>query len=187
MGDGKILIMGVGGCGSGFIWNLLGRCGLETHGINEWMRHSGIRTAIKEKRADSFPQPKVIKHLGGFLNNLNHHIDTLNWEVEHIFFCVASEPLQLNAYKRRRKDRSVEFDEEEYRQRYYNGLGKGLAQLIERDHPFTMVRCPRTIKDPVYCYDQLRKVLGDMTYEEFLTHHKATISPRHYKKLEKYE
>ncbi len=35
MSDGKVLIMGVGGCGSSFLWGLLGDCGLSTGG-NPW-------------------------------------------------------------------------------------------------------------------------------------------------------
>jgi hypothetical protein len=178
----KILITGVGGCGSGFIWNLLGHCGFDNGGVNEWMRHSGIRRAVKEGRHKEFPTPKVIKHLGGFLTNLNYHIDTHDWKVEHIFFCVASMDLQMKAYRRRRKNSDVEKHLHDYQ---YN-LGKGLTQILERDHPFTMIRCPRSIKDPLYCYNQLKVVLGDMTYEEFLVHHQAQISPRHLKRLDGY-
>jgi hypothetical protein len=182
--DGKILIMGVGGCGSGFIWNVLRRCGLETTAHREWMRYSGVRTAIKEGAQLDFPSPKVIKHLGGFLTNLNHHLDTMDWEVEHIFFCVASYELQLHSYKKRSHG---QYDREEYIKRYEQRIGKGLIQLIDRDHPFTMVRCPRTIKDPVYCYNKLKVVLGDTTYEEFFKHHQAQISPQHYRRLQPYE
>ena len=72
MDNGKILIMGVGGCGSSFLWGLLDDCGFSTGGINEWIRHSGIREADDSKIFDA---PRVIKHLGGFLNNMNTHLD----------------------------------------------------------------------------------------------------------------
>lgn len=180
MSDGKILIMGVGGCGSGFIWNVLRRCGLDTTEHREWMRQSGVRTAIKEGTQQDFPSPKVIKHLGGFLNNLNFHLDTMNWEVEHIFFCVASYELQLHNYEKRSKE---EFNRDSVIEKYERALGRGLTQLIERDHPFSLVRCPRSIREPEYCYDKLRVVLNSMSYEEFLTHHQAQISPKHFRRL----
>lgn len=180
MGDGKILIMGVGGCGSGFIWNVLRRCGLDTTEHREWMRHSGIRTALKTGRAADFPTPKVIKHLGGFLTNLNEHLDTLNWEVEHVFFCVASFDLQLRSYKRRNREA---WDREKIVEKYQRALGMGLIQLIERDHPFSLVRCPRSIREPEYCYEKLKIVLGDMSYENFVFHHQAQISEKHLRRL----
>jgi hypothetical protein len=183
MSDGKILIMGVGGCGSGFIWNVLRRCGLDTTEYREWMRQSGVRSAIKEGTQLDFPSPKVIKHLGGFLVNLNEHLDTMQWEVEHIFFCVASYELQMHSYKKRSK---VEYVEEEVLTKYRRGLGMGLMQIIERDHPFSLVRCPNSIRDPEYCYNKLKCVLGDMPYEEFLQHHQDQISEKHWKRLEKF-
>jgi hypothetical protein len=193
MSDGKILIMGVGGCGSSFLWNLLGSCGLKTLGINEWMRHSGIRSALKNGTAHEWEYPKVIKHLGGFINNLNQHIDENNWEVEHIFFAVASLEYQMKQYVKRRtvagkrKDKSKEEIYEEALTDYHYALGKGLIQLIERDHSFTLVRCPRSIKDSEYCYNQLKVVLGDMTYKEFKWIHDSEIIPKYYSRIKDYD
>ena len=175
--------MGVGGCGSGFIWNVLRRCGLETTEHREWMRQSGVREAIKEDTHLDFPSPKVIKHLGGFLINLNHHLETMQWEVEHIFYCVASYELQLHSYETRSKGK---YNRELCIEKYERNLGKGLIQLIDADHPFSMIRCPRSITDPVYCYGELKRVLGDMPYEEFYKHHQAQISPRHLRRLNGY-
>ncbi len=171
MTDGKILIMGVGGCGSSFLWGLLGDCGLSTNGINEWIRNSGIRAADDPTK---FPAPKVIKHLGGFLNNLNIHLDDYEWEVEHVFFAVSSFDLQMKINRRRKGDA---FDYHEGVVKYQKALGKGMIQLIERDHPFTVVRCPRSLTDPKYCYDKLKVVLGDMTYESFVKFHTARVIP----------
>ena len=169
MSDGKVLIMGVGGCGSGFLWGLLGDCGLSTGGINEWIRHSGILKADEPK---AFEAPKVIKHLGGFLNNLNAHLDDYGWEVEHVFFCVASFDQQMEAYKKRKGDG---FDYDHYKTKYQNALGKGLIQLVERDHPFTVIQCPRSITDTYYCWKKLNVVLDDMTYKEFKKIHAARV------------
>ncbi len=169
MSEDKVLIMGVGGCGSSFIWGLLGDCGLSTDGINEWIRHSGIRDVEDGK---TFPAPKVIKHLGGFLNNMNTHLDNYGWEVEHVFFCVASLDLQMEAYKTRK---GGGFDYDHYYTKYQNALGKGLMQLIERDHPFTVIRCPRSLTDPYYCWKKLQVVLGDMRYKEFKKIHAARV------------
>lgn len=183
-----ILIMGVGGCGSSFLWGLLGDCGFETKGINEFMRHGGVREAIKAGTLDSFEFPEVIKCLGGFLVNLNEHIDRHNWKVRHIFFVVASYDYQINKYMKRRRSKQKHLTVEEAaviaEEDYKRGLGSGLIQLIERDHPFTMVRCPRSIKDSKYCYDQLKVVLDDMTYEEFVKIHTARIVPRYLKRLD---
>jgi len=190
MSDGKILIMGVGGCGSSFLWGILGDCGLETLGINEWMRYSGIRDALAVGTHLEWEYPKVIKHLGGFINNLNQHIDEHQWEVEHIFFSVASYDYQIKQMIKRRKrssrhaGKSNEQIEQETPIDYERSLGKGLIQLIERDHPFTMVRCPRSIKDSEYLYNKLKVVLGDMTYEEFHKIHQSRIVPRYLKRLD---
>ena len=181
MDDGKILIMGVGGCGSGFIWGLLGACGLSTGGIREWIRHSGIREAADPKLFDA---PRVIKHLGGFLNNMNTHLDNYGWEVEHVFFCVASLDLQMDTYKARKGEG---FDYDHYYAKYQNALGKGLMQLIKRDYLFTVIRCPRSIKDSEYCYDKVKVVLKDMSYKEFSEIHAARILPKYLKRLDGYE
>lgn len=169
--------MGTGGCGSGFIWHLLEDCGLETGGKQEWMRKSGIRKAIAAGTADSFLTPRVIKHLGGFLNNLNEHIDRHKWEVEHIFFAVASFDVQMKEIEFRRNKHHKEFDYETEATRYRQALGKGLIQLVERDHPFSVVRCPRSLEDPRYCYDKLKVVLGSLPYERFYEIHQARILP----------
>lgn len=188
MDDGKILVMGVGGSGSGFIWGLLGDCGYETKGINEWMRHSGVREAHANGAAHLIEYPTVIKHLGGFLTNLNMHIDQNGWNVKHIFFSVASYDFQIKTYMKRRQSKQQHFTTEERRELadrdYRTALGSGMIQLIERDHPFTMVRCPRSMKDPKYCYEQLKVVLDGMTYKEFFKIHQARVDPKLYKKLD---
>ncbi|MCI0558387.1 MAG: hypothetical protein MN733_07815 [Nitrososphaera sp.] len=178
----KILIMGAGGCGSGFILGLLRACGLETGPHNEFMRASGIRDKLK---AGVDPKtiwtPKVIKHLGGFLVNLNQHIDRHGWEVQHIFFAVASYNLQMRAYQRRQNKTLVEAD-----QQYKDGLASAMLQLIERDHPFSMVRCPRSILDVEYCYDKL-KVVIPQSLNEFKVIHASQIIPEKIEGLNKYE
>jgi len=191
--EGKILIMGVGACGSSFLWRLFRDCGFETSGIREWMRHSGVREALKRGTLDEVVYPKVIKHLGGFLNNLNMHIDDHGWEIEHIFFAVASYDFQIKqtserrARNKRHAGKSKEQIIEEFVVDYERALGKGLIQLIERDHPFTMVRCPRSIKDSKYCYDCLKVVLRNMPYEQFKEIHEALIVPRYLKRLDGWE
>jgi hypothetical protein len=167
MGDGKILIMGTGGCGSGFVWNLLKRCGLETTEHREWMRSGEARDKA----------PKVIKHLGGFLNNLNHHVDNNEWEIEHIFFTVATLDLHMDIQKRRLRDRGEIFYYDMELEKYYTKLGKGIAQLAERDYPFTIIRCPTSIQDSLYCYNKLKVVLGDTLYECFSKIHSELIIP----------
>jgi len=169
--------MGTGGCGSGFIHGLLGACGLSTYGINEWLRHSGARGSRDPKNFDC---PKVIKHLGGFMENLNFHIDRYGWEVEHIFLAVTPFELQMKAYKRRNH---VNFDLDKYTKRYQTSLGKGMIQLVEREHPFTVIRCPRSITDPYYCWKKLNIVLDDMNYKEFSKIHQARIIPNLFKNL----
>ncbi len=183
MSEGKILIMGTGGCGSGFIWHMLKRCGLETTEHREWIRQGGI---IRSKDPANFPAPKVIKHLGGFLTNLNKHLDTYGWEVDHIFFPVAVLELQMRTQKRRLQDRGLTFDFETELVRYHEKLGRGMEQLIAREHPFTIISCPRSITDPQYLYDKMKVVLGDLTYEEFKKHHASTIIPKYRARLDYY-
>ncbi len=175
MSDGKILIMGTGGCGSGFIWHMLKGCGLETTEHREWIRHSGI---VGSSDPANFPAPKVIKHLGGFLNNLNAHLDNYQWKVEHVFFATATLDLAMNIQKSRLRKRDKEFEYGVELERYYSKLGRGMAQLLERDYPFTVVRCPTSIKDSRYCYDKLKVVLGDTTYEQFSKVHSDWIIPK---------
>jgi hypothetical protein len=153
------------------------------------MRHPPIKAALG--RGESPELPEVIKNLGGFLTNLNAHIDRHNWTVRHIFLAMNSHELQIKAYVKRRrhkqvgmfKEERIKLAEHDYRQ----GLGKGLIQIVERDHPFTVIRCPRSIKDPKYLYEKLKVILGDMTYEEFAKIHAARIDPRYLKRLEGYE
>lgn len=189
MSKGKILITGVGGCGSSFLWGLLGDLGFDTGEINEVMRHPPIKRAVD--RGEDVEFPEVIKNLGGFLTNLNGHIDRHNWEVRHIFLAMASHELQIKAYVKRRrykqeglsKEERIALAEHDYRQ----GLGKGLIQIVERDHSFTIIRCPRSIKDSKYCYEKLKGVLKDTVYEEFAKVHAARIVPRYLKRLEKWD
>jgi len=182
MDNRKILIMGAGGCGSGFLLGILRACGLETGPHNEFMRWGGVREAIKAGQdPKTIYTPKVIKHLGGFLVNLNEHVDRHGWEIQHIFFSVASYKLQMQAYKKRAKKTLQEAD-----QQYRDGLASALIQLIERDYPFTMVRCPRSIKDTEYCYEKLKVVLG-IDYEAFKLIHQAQIIPHKLEGLMVYE
>ena len=167
--------MGTGGCGSGFIWHMLKNCGLDTGEMREWVRQGGIRNS---KDPANFPAPKVIKHLGGFLTNLALHLDTYKWEVEHIFFTISTLDLALNIQKSRMRKRKKEFNYDEQLALYYEKLGKGLSQLIDLDCPFTIIRCPTSILEPRYCYDKLKVVLPDTTYEEFAKQHAAFIIPK---------
>ena len=101
-----------------------------------------------------------------------------------MFFCVASLDLQMDSYKARKGEG---FDYDHHYVKYQNALGKGLMQLIERDHPFTIVRLPRSIKDAEYCYDKVKVVLKDMSYKEFSEIHASRLVPRYLKRLEGYE
>ncbi len=172
--SGKILIMGTGGCGSGFIWHMLRNCGLETTVHREWIRSGGI---VRSKDPANFPAPKVIKHNGGFLKNLNKHLDNYQWDVEHIFFAVAKFDLAMDIYKERKIGMKQRLKGDEVVEDYYKKLGRGLVALAERDHPFTVVQCPRSILDVQYCYDKLKVVLPNATYEEFAGHHADLIIP----------
>ena len=169
---GKILIMGTGGCGSGFIWHMLKRCGLETTEHREWIRSGGITTAVDPT---NFPAPKVIKHNGGFLHSLNKHIETFQWKVEHVFFAIATFDLAMHIQKERMLQRGASFDYDTELERYYGKLGRGVAQLAESDYPFTIVLCPRSILDVEYCYSKLKVVLPNITYEEFVEKHSEWV------------
>jgi hypothetical protein len=179
----KILVMGTGGCGSGFIWHMLKDCGLETTNHQEWIRYGGI---IHAEDPTVYPAPKVIKHNGGFLCNLNTHLDNYQWEVEHIFFAVAKIDLAMRIQKTRFRLTRREFNYDHELERYYTKLGRGLDQLVERDHPFTVVQCPASILDPQYCYDKLKVALPDTSYEEFAEKHAALIIPKQFKRLPPY-
>lgn len=172
--------MGTGGCGSGFIWHMLRKCGLETTEHREWIRYSRI---TRSKDPVNFPAPKVIKHLGGFLKDLNFHLDTFKWEVEHIFFAVATFDLALEIIRERCRG---PFNYDEQVKEYYLKLGQGIIQLAERDYPFTIVRCPTSILDSRYCYDKLKVVLPNTTYEEFAKEHAAHVRPNDRERLATY-
>jgi hypothetical protein len=180
MCGGKVLIMGVGGCGSGFLWHLLEDCGLDTGGTQEWMRHSGIRRALREGKHSEFKYPKVIKHLGGFIVNLNLHVEQNNWKIEHIFWAVGSLQKQMRTQRNRYKGVS---DYDTRLETYKKKLGTGLIQLIEGGYPFTIVKCPTSLIDPEYCWDKLKVVLPDMSYEEFAEIHKARVDSEKLERL----
>ena len=170
--SGKILIMGTGGCGSGFIWHMLKRCGLETTEHREWIRSGGI---TKSTDPANFPAPKVIKHNGGFLYNLNTHIETFGWKVEHIFFAIATLDLAMHIQKQRMLQRGAIFNYDIELERYYGKLGRGVSQLAESDYSFTIVLCPMSILDVGYCYNKLKVVLPNITYEEFEKKHEEWV------------
>ena len=174
MSDGKIIIMGTGGCGSGFVWHMLKRCGLETTEHREWIRFGGI---IHSKDPANFPAPKVIKHLGGMLCNLNKHLANYQWEVDHIFFAVTPTDLALDIIKTTFAGQGRKFDYDYELKRYYWKLGQGLAQLAESDYPFTIIRCPDTVLDVDYCWEKMKVVLPDTSYEEFAAIHAAWVRP----------
>lgn len=190
----KILIMGVGGCGSGFIVRCLENCGLDTGGYNSYLQHGPVQKLLSNGvDPKNIEMPRVIKHLGGFMHNLNQHIDTYGWKVEHIFLAVASYDLQFRELVKRRSNssrfigKSKTEIEDITRKDYPEMLGLGVIQLIARDHSFTIVRCPRSIKDPEYLYNKLKIVIPDVSYKEFKIAHDKTISPRHLKRLDKYD
>lgn len=163
---------------------MLKNCGLETTNHREWIRSGGI---TKAEDPTTFVAPKVIKHNGGFLHNLNTHIKNYQWEVEHVFFAVATLDLAMDIQKERLKRRERPFDYNYELERYYGKLGRGLAQLAEADYPFTIVRCPTSILDVGYCYNQLKVVLPDTTFGGFATQHKAWVMHDRVNKLQKYE
>lgn len=176
----KILVMGVGGCGSGFLIRTLESCGLDNGGFNSYLQHGPVRKLI-EQGVDpkTIKMPRVIKHLGGFMTGLNTHIDRYGWEIEHIFLATQPLEMQLGRYMSRRG-----IDREQALKKYKDGLSDGMLQLIERGHQFTVVRCPESILSPEYMYDQVKVVLPeDFSLEQFKIAHEKTISPKHLKRL----
>jgi hypothetical protein len=180
MDDGKILIMGVGGCGSGYIIRTLENCGLDTGGYNSYMQHGPVRAMLRQGvDPKTIKMPRVIKHLGGFMTRLNEHIDRFGWEIEHIFLAVQALDLQLHSYMIRRN-----IDRDEALRRYKSGLSDGMIQLIERGHRFTVVRCPESILYPEYMYDRLKVVLpDDITIMKFIEAHHKVMIPKCYRHL----
>jgi hypothetical protein len=176
----KILIMGVGGCGSGYLIRTLENCGLDTGGYNSYLQHGPVRGLIASGLdPKDIEMPRVIKHLGGFMTGLNAHIDRHGWEIEHIFLAVTPYEFQIEAYQRRRG-----IDREESERRYVDSLSAGMFQLIERDHPFTVIRCPESILAPKYMYDKVKLVLpDDFTFDTFKAAHREVRSEKHFKRL----
>jgi len=180
MSDKKILITGTGGCGSGFIIRTMENCGFDIGGYNSYIQHGPVKGLLKAGvDPKTIEMPRVIKHLGGFMKNLNEHIDNFGWEVEHIFLSVVPYEMALGKYMSRRN-----YTREDAAARYTEVLGLGMQQLIERDHPFTVVRCPETILCPRYMYEKVKIVLPkDFTLEDFEIAHAKTIAPKYKNRL----
>lgn len=166
----RILIMGPGCSGTTFMWSLMKGLGYQTEPVGieanrqtpEVLRYSDTFKGIKDGTIEA---PKVIKHLGGFCYNLNEHIDTFNWNVEHIFFCLRR--LENSIERRNKKGLSakmLDVDKKEFSasteehkqdiltQELFKMVGAGIFNLIQRDHPFTIIRFPKSIIDANYCW-----------------------------------
>ena len=175
--ESKILITGNGVGGTTWLWWLFHELGYTTSpkGIDahtyELLRNKNL---VKRITKGELEWPQVIKHLGGFLKNMNLHVDTHDWEVRHVFMILRK--LDSAIASRRRRPSKIkpasmgvsreEFGkmtwdqrEEKMKERLIDGVGSGVFQAIERDYPFTVLRFPRAAIDAEYCYEKLKPVL----------------------------
>lgn len=176
--EAKVLIMGPGRCGSTFLFYLLKELGLDTGPHPEFLRWE--RTVEKLNRKEKVEFPTIIKHLGGFCLNLNDHIDRFGWSIKHIFFCLRRFEACLNSrvgMTMRRTRKSREEATEIMMDEIPHTVGMGLFNLIERDHPFTVIRFPRSAQDPEYCYNKLSPILEDIDFETFKIAWEKTVDP----------
>lgn len=201
--ESKILITGNGVGGTTWLWWLFHELGFTTspEGVDahtyELLRNKGL---VKRITKGELEWPQVIKHLGGFLMNMNIHVDTHEWEVQHVFMILRK--LDSAIASRRRRPSKIkpasmgvskeEFDkmtwdqrEEKMKARLVDGVGSGVFQVIERDYPFTVLRFPRAAIDVEYCYQKLSPVIM-RDFEKFEKAWESArrqgegIAPRHF-------
>jgi hypothetical protein len=72
---------------------------------------------------------------------------------------------------------SQEVLEEGLRSKIPMTVGMGLLNIIERDHPFTIIKFPSSAILPGYCFEKLRIVLEGIEYEKFYTTWKKAVKP----------
>jgi hypothetical protein len=163
--------MGPGRCGSTFLWELFRELEFDTGPHPEFLRWEDTKDKIK--RNEEVIYPRVIKHLGGFCMRLNEHIDENDWGVEHIFFCLRSLKPCASSKAVMQHNRSPNYyiSKEEAKKEAERELpytvGMGLLQIVERDHPFTMIKFPNSALDPEYCLEKLQVVLKGMRFDYF--------------------
>ena len=181
----KILITGPGSSGTTSLWWLFRELGftteptgIETH-TYELMRNKSLVQEITNGKRD---WPQVIKHLGGFMLRMNEYIDQYEWDVQHIFVVLRRMDMALATRERKKwalTAKSLGVSREEHAQmsipqrkdlmraKLQDGLGGCIYNLVERDYPFTVLRFPRSVIDPSYCYQKLKPVLSDIWFPQF--------------------
>jgi len=181
-----ILITGSGISGTTWMWWLMKELGYTTQPTGtdtltyELLKHKRLVSEIVKGERE---WPEVVKHLGGFLKHMNQHIDEHGWDVDHVFVMIRKMEASIDSRRSqgnlthgslgipRKEFKSLHqaLRDDMMKEVLKSDMGSCIYNLIERDHPFTIIRYPRAAVDRVYCWDQMREALGDrVKWEAFI-------------------
>jgi hypothetical protein len=172
--------MGPGSSGTSFLWYMFRGLGFDTGKHVEFFR-AERPNLFKENIEIHIPH--VLKGTGGLCKNTFKYIDENHLEIEHIFFALRNFENTVRGRKKMSRNRggykrlSEEQLDERIKYEIPHTIGNGLLNLIERDYPFTIVKFPESALDAEYCYNKLKVVLGDMSFENFKEAHAKVANP----------
>lgn len=188
----RVIITGAGNCGTTFLMKLFCELGLDTGWTSE-----EVEALLKKRPRASFewpvrgerallhlPQPYILKH-PHLCFDLRSRIERWGWNVEHIYVLLREyEHIASHKHKQyfgrevqpRRYRESflkdgmltdMEF-RDYHKMKAASFIGNIMIPLVEDNIPHTFIMFPRMITDPVYLFDRLSFVLGEVSYTDFL-------------------
>lgn len=172
-----VIILGPGRCGTTVLWYLLKEYGVDTGEEAEVIQNFRDELLSGKRR-----MPYIVKGTGALSRNLNENLDRHKMSVDHIFFCVRRYEPMLASHIKKKKDTgkykglSLDALTDELSVELPETLGITLFNLIERNHPFTVIEFPRSAQDEQYCYDKLTEGLS-LDREQFSSAWRKTVNP----------
>jgi hypothetical protein len=192
-----IIISGTGRAGTTFLVQLLTQLRLDTGFAHPYAKFSTHNQAGMEwdlrKHADNAPyivkSPALCEHLESILDASHIVIDHAIIPIRDLYSAAESrrEVARRGNFKfltplRRgfRRIRNPDEQENVLAQHFY----KLLHTLAQHDVPTTMMFFPRLSTDPVYLYQKIRFLLGEIDYKEFADAFRVVSRPELIHKFE---
>lgn len=166
--------MGPGRCGTTFLWSLFKELGYDTGEETEF-----LRAKAEDIRAGTAVFPRVVKGTGGLCLNFRKHMQ--GHEIEHVFLCIRTREVLLRRHIEAKQGHGQykKLTQEELEARLTDELphtvGSALLHAIE--HPYSIVRFPKSAEDPEYMYTILYRAGFAPDRDRFMRAWQVTVKP----------
>ncbi len=178
--NSKIIVTGPGKCGTSYFMKLLSELGFDTGfdaedssviaGYDGEKRYHGFEWTIRGKGAKKEDMPYIIKDPYLCLDLLER-AERWDWDIEHVYILLRDYTDIANHHWHFSGSKHADLDKEEFIEEYKMKaalfVGRIVDQVVNEKIPYTFLRFPRIVKEPLYFWGDCPLLRDNIPYGIF--------------------